>query len=532
MTSNQRRLSGQQEQEYISRDQLATRLDEYGWVPDPVFRDLGEDFIVRIFDKGVSSGLAFWVQLKSTQDLDLFKIRGGYISYRVEVVDLKYWETSAIPVFIIIWDTNRKIGCWISVTDAITELDNRRPIWRRQKTVRVRIPYSNETSDAGFRQIRKIVAYHYYPTISRGKSIEIEAKFVFPETPEGQTARRAFEQHFAAGDIAEIDGQFIQELKFSEWWTRLFGKIDPSQGRLVLGPGKSEQPVPARLDLTSQDGVSASVPYVDLRILKRGSNEITLSNEGQQIPLQFLFVFREPDHHFRMTFRVTGPGTNVCDTRDLVSFLDTIARGCKLRITFLETQHTFEPELPGGHIDVPHPEFVSIVDNLCMIQQKTGCTLALDSDWSLADGEIQTINELVEIFKTGRVVKHNAILTGNFRKAALDLMLEVHRTGKPISLRLEGDDSWMELLGIKIPLGPYREHISGVLDISVAELERAIADMEAKDELEVRFVEAQVVEEFTDWLQEDAAVSDIHEVEDQEDDQHDGGTNGSTKENT
>jgi len=471
---SRRRLSKQQAQEYRSRDQLASRFDEYGWVPDSISRDLGEDFIVRIYDEGVSSGLVFFVQLKSADDLDRFKIKGGYISYGLEVKDLIHWDSSAPPVFVIIWDVNRRVGCWIGVHDVGAELDKRKPNWRNQKTVQMRIPRSNSTDDEGLRQIRQSVAYYYYPLVSKGKSLEISAKLAFPDTVDGRTAREALEQHFAAGDLVEIDGQFIQELKFSEWWTRLLGETDLTKGKIVLSTATSERSVPVRLDLTSPNGMSACVPYVDLKVIKQGFSEFTVSNEHQPIPTHFQFAFRQSEQRFGMSVRITGPGTSVQETRDLLSLMEALARGGKIRMTYLATSDTIEGLLPKGQADAPKPAFVGFVNKLCLIQQKTGQILTLDPLWSIGGEDAERADELMIILETGRIAWHDVTVTGRFKRPALNLMLEVHRAGNPIKIRMTLEDRHLTLLGANISLGPVTRYISGVIDTPAVELERAI----------------------------------------------------------
>lgn len=63
-----RRFSREQQQENRSRRQVAERLDEIGWSPSPLETDMGEDLHVRIYEGGQSTGLSFYVQLKSTAD--------------------------------------------------------------------------------------------------------------------------------------------------------------------------------------------------------------------------------------------------------------------------------------------------------------------------------------------------------------------------------------------------------------------------------------------------------------------------------
>jgi hypothetical protein len=499
MKADHRRLSEEQQQEYVSRDQFASRLSEYGWLADDISRDVGEDFMVRIFDKGMSSGLGFLVQLKSVSNLDGHQIQGGYTSYRLDVGDLLHWEASAVPVFVVIWDVNREYGCWIGVPEAIEELSKRRPAWRDQQTARVRIPSSNRTDDEGLEHIRKAVARYYYPVIAKGKTLEIHARFLFPTTPEGTASRLALERHFATGEPVEIDGSFVEELVFSEWWTRLWGEIDLSEGQLALGPRPSDRTVPVRLDLLSWRGQNAAIPYIDLRATMMGSDQLTCSNQHQPVPWRLEFVFRRAEQSFSMTVEVTGPGSNVEETLEILFVMRALAEGGRCRITFRETGQAINGDLPAGSANIPHPEFISLVDKLCLIQRQTGHILALPFDWSLDVADIDSINELVTIFETGQTTLHNQVVTGCFKKYALGLFLEPHQAGKPIQLRIVAPDGYVELLGERIHVGPFTQHISGTLDVPVAKLEEIIARMEPDDELEVRLIDADVVEEFDDW---------------------------------
>lgn len=499
MSTGQRRLSQEQQQEYISRDQFASRLSEYGWLTDDISRDLGEDFLVRIYDKGVSSGLGFLAQLKSVSDLGEYEIQGGYTSYRLEVGDLLHWEVSAVPVLVVIWDVSRQFGCWIGVPEAIEDLNKRRPVWREQKTARVRIPSSNRTDDEGLARIRQAVAHYYYPVIAKDEDIDIQARFEFPATPDGDASRLALERYLATGEPVEIDGKFVKEFKFSEWWTRLFGEMDLSDGLVAMGPPSSPEMVPARFDLQSHTGLTASIPYVELRAIKVGSEQITVSNELQSIPLRFTLTIHRSGSHSEISVTATGPGVNVEETREVLPFLQALADGGRFRITFLKTQESRQGEFPAGVVQAPPPDFLDIIEKLCLIQQETGSALALPADWSLDRMDIDAINELVAIVNTGEATLRNRVFTGVFQKLAVGLFLDAHRAGKSIKLKARALDGYVELLGERIHLGPFTQHICGWLDTPAAELEEMFAEMEPEDELEVRLVDADVVEEFDDW---------------------------------
>ena len=59
--SDKMRMSPQQQQENISRKQLGEFLETHGFVTGDITPDLGEDILVRIYDKGISTGLSFYV---------------------------------------------------------------------------------------------------------------------------------------------------------------------------------------------------------------------------------------------------------------------------------------------------------------------------------------------------------------------------------------------------------------------------------------------------------------------------------------
>ena len=69
------RLSREQKQENISRPQFREFLERHEWVTGDITPDLGEDILVRIYEDGISTGLSFYVQLKSTDDIKKPRVR-------------------------------------------------------------------------------------------------------------------------------------------------------------------------------------------------------------------------------------------------------------------------------------------------------------------------------------------------------------------------------------------------------------------------------------------------------------------------
>lgn len=187
MARKHRRTSPQQQCGYIGESQLGIRFKQHGWEPGVIVPDTGEDYIVKILDDGYSSGLTFYAQVKSKYEER--KLKNGGVGRRIEVKDLdEHWRDHVPPVFIFAWDVNKNIGYWISATDAIADLDHRRPHWRNQDTVEIRIPCSNKTDDKGLQQIRKRVAQWAEPIVAKGKEPKFTLKFD-PNNP-GECASR------------------------------------------------------------------------------------------------------------------------------------------------------------------------------------------------------------------------------------------------------------------------------------------------------------------------------------------------------
>ena len=89
-------------------------------------------------------------------------------------------------VFLVIWDVNLPAGWWICVKDAIQYLDRHNPTWRSNKSAAVRIPIENMMDEYGLEKIQDILAQLYGPVVGKDKAIVINAKFIFPQTPEGR----------------------------------------------------------------------------------------------------------------------------------------------------------------------------------------------------------------------------------------------------------------------------------------------------------------------------------------------------------
>ena len=479
--------------------QFGTCLERAGGICDNLY-DLGEDLLVRIYEHGVSTGLTLFIQLKSTQNLDEHLVRGDRVSYPIEVKDLLHWQDSATPVFIVVWDVNQQAGKWVSVKDTLRDLAVRKAGWESQTVVRIHIPVSNEVDATGLQNIRRLVADHYYPSVAHGKTLTIRTVFRFPLDQAGKAALEAVELYASRGDPVEIPGIYIQEIEFSPWWKRLYGEIDFTSGSIALGPAQPPRVIPMQVRVEATDGSYGATPFLRMTVEKAGLEEVTLSNHGQQAPLEFQIVLGKTDRRFRTTFEVCGPGRDVVQTQEILRFLRAFAAGGQLQLLILETDGKLEAAIPDGLNHPPARELIELVDNLCVIQAKTRTSLALPADWHFSRDDLETARDLVKILKTGTEERSGASVNLELLKTDVEQIVGIHAAGEPANLSIKYEEAWAELFDTTIPLGPMTRKVTGHLVLPSEDMSSFLADLASDASAEVKIVDAEIVESYESWI--------------------------------
>jgi len=485
-------------QEDVSRAQFGERLHQYGWVCDPILRDTGEDLYVRIFHNGNWSGLTFMVQLKSRSSWGSTG-ESAYVSQRVDEADLEHWEGSALAVFVVAWNVEERKGHWVRVTDAIAELDNRRPQWRGQRTTTLRLPSENTFDDSGIRRIRDMVARESLESVRRGRNLHIQTAFQFPKTPEGDAAREALEHHFATGVEVVVDGQFIKEVKFSDWWNRLFPDHLREVSRIKLAPRPSSRVTPVRLDMMPDTGPSATIGYVEMRQVQGGTEERTFANQNQRIPLLFTVVLRKGKGSMSIGVRLRSRGADVAETLELLNFIRAIASGGTLLLSFLQHNQTVEVPVPRDDAKMPPTAMIELLEDYAAIQHKTGVRLQLPEDREIPEEGVRAAKRVRRILEQGRTRIPDAAFTMRLERHVVEAMLGACKRGEPLKFTLRGEGT-TTVLGKEIPLGPMTQTISARLAAELDDLRQQAEELGRDDKMEVRFYDGEIIEEFADWV--------------------------------
>jgi hypothetical protein len=137
--------------ETFSLDRLRAVFNRQGWTVEDLQHDYGEDLLVRIFDKGRATPLAFFVQAKATDNIRrYFKPGGTHLLFPITTDHAHHWSRFWEPIFLTVWDSKADVTYWTCIQDALSESSHQ----TNAKTTRLRIPVENVVDDHGCRRIR------------------------------------------------------------------------------------------------------------------------------------------------------------------------------------------------------------------------------------------------------------------------------------------------------------------------------------------------------------------------------------------
>ncbi|MCB9460997.1 MAG: DUF4365 domain-containing protein [Anaerolineaceae bacterium] len=479
------RYTSQQQIEDISRAQLDEVFFQLGWIPNPIKRDVGEDIIVGIYDSGRWSGLSFFVQLKGTNSFETYKLKTEpYISYPIDTSDLIHWQNAVLPIVFIVWDIGRRSGIWDTITNIIDRLNQVNPQWTNKKTVQVRLKLSSMLDNVDeARNLRRSIADQVYSAIAHKKSLDIDLNLNIPNSPQGKDFFSQFEDFRARGGQITIPPEFIADVSVSDWHQQLYGEAVFSKDHpWFIESRESDISIPTRMDIISPEGKSASLPYIDLKVIWNGPEQGIVSNRHQEIPIHIEIMLNWKTRELAISLTLVGPGLNVQDTLDALRFSQIFhTPSSKLYLMPLTAQKPLMLQSPIDKLQNGiDEEFINLVEKLCLIQNKTGVRLVLP-ELVLDSDTARRINEIHSIVSTGSLQMSNTEATPELTKHTITTALKAIETGQAVSYSTIGSESSIEILGTDIPLGEGNWNITMLPRVNATELQSILDDMEADD---------------------------------------------------
>lgn len=283
---------------------------------------------------------------------------------------------------------------------------------------------------------------------------------------------------------------------------------------MKLSPIPSKESIPYRVDLIADNGTSVRIDYIDMKVVQRGSKELTLSNGHQNTPFHFKWMQRIQDGFCKLSAKISLEGLELEleEQRQALQAQNAFATAGTIRIVPLDKSKSLpilETKYAGDPTQSPDVELVAIIDKLCFIQDRTKCKLHLP-DRAIHMDEIRAIDTVVTILETGKIIRKNGSIklslqgTSNLENAEemLRQLLETHRKRELAKMTIEAPERIEEIFGVKIPLGSSVIYIAGHLaPAAMKKLARLTGIICSEATLRIDVVNAEIIEDYPNWSQ-------------------------------
>lgn len=500
-----KRMTSQQQCGFLGECQIAEHFLQYGWVPQTISPDIGEDFIVSILDDGCSSGLSFYVQVKSSRRLK--KLKNGDYSRVFETKDIQHWEDHIPCVFLCAWDIDKQMGHWLNIADAISQLNKKQPKWRNKKNITLHIPQANQTNDLGLKKIRQQVAKFAEPSIASGKQLTITVR-MDEANPQEKASIEALIRHEATGDEAKVVGRAI----FPDWFTRLHNINGEVNISFKVGTSEASHPIPYKINIVPVTGTTVDIHYIDMRIIKAGKEEVTLSNKQQKTPFQLEIIWKADGLCIlNFTIHIQDTISSVDDIRHALEVQKALATGGTLHIiphNFTENNQSFNYAFEAGLQKLPDEQIFNLLEMLHTIEQKANVKFTLP-DILFSQKDIRTINKLFNIVTTGTYTESNQNIIMNLSgpadptqtMATIQSLLNNYHENTTFELKETGSEYSIQLFNQNISLGPAtRVFTAKVAKSNIKRFKRIISTQKPPQRLKIHTTETKITSTFFNYI--------------------------------
>ena len=492
-----KRVSSQQQQELISRPQVKEFLTSKGYIVSDIEPDLGEDFLVRIFDNGKDSGLAFYIQLKSTSNVKSKLLKSGNISFPFEVKDIEHWRYKAIPVLLLIWDVNEKQGWYAWVDDVLKQLGNNEN-WEQQEKVNVHFQKSNQLDDDQLLLIRYKLANIFVSTQLKDSDFIVKSRFSFPNSDDGISCLSELQNFFAKGKPCEIKGEFISEFSLPEIFYDYYGDSIKKIKQLSLTTKRSDNYTPFKLEFISTNYLE-EFPLIKLWTIRQGYEEIELSNDLQEIPIKFMIILNDTNHSFTISIKSCFENFKGPYPLQFIKIQRIIALGCQIKLTNFDNSHILSLQIPPNIIQAPPEEFIEFIENIDYINSRLGIEIVLPEEIILRRIDIFAMKKLISVIKSGTFYQSNMIFRMRFSKSGVEQIIALGKQVTPIDLMIKRPDSFINLLSQEVQLGPMKQRIKVSFINNYDEMVNWCNHAEESEFFELIMPDVEVFEEFENW---------------------------------
>lgn len=297
------------------------------------------------------------------------------------------------------------------------------------------------------------------PKHPNAEPIRVSFSPSFPETPEGQRKREEFDKHVKTGTGVELDQDNVRFEDLPEPLRMLFPFAEGQPYTIVMGPSQIVKPLPMSLTAKGDDGSSFTLPWIEFRQGRGGTDEMIVSNEGQMIPLKVSLELSHQTHRVGINYTFRFAGQSIYWLVQATQFQKVLAGGAHVFLRDLGTGVVLPHfrVLPGQAKDWGE-EFSQIAHKILEIQDYIKIPILVPAREFFLDKDVYQMNLIYHVLRTGTlpadaIPKYLNARFLNSRTRAKEFLSTLER--KPAPDFLYRKSNYFEaFFDQEIPLGP------------------------------------------------------------------------------
>jgi len=510
------------------------------WLIDDGRQDYGIDLFVEIVWNKQVTGATFLIQLKGTDNL---KIRpDGYVVHRCKTQTLSYFLERPEPIVYLVYDAQRKTGYWIWIQDHIRQA--LKPGWRKQKTATISIPVARVFDATAIEEIARralkyreqakwLAAIHSaqspffrygleateesvtinigskYPEALQDSPVTVSGIFKFDRSdPAAAEALANLDRHFKTGEPVELDRRFFEGFDIPQPFASLIGHEELHTTSLRLGAANTGAKFLFKISVLDQDDcVLAEIPYIEMKVIQAGTEEMTLSNREQDIPLKMSLKVNRREQTTSVSMKFELVGLSAVRARDLLRIQRAMTKGAWLVLQDLSSGLSDRAKLPKDATITFDERLFAVINALSFIQETTNQIVVWPGEISAV--EAITMAKVIDILQSGHLlVAVNRFHIGIAKSGAEHLLTIYRSEGEPLKYNMP--DYVLNLLGAPLSLGPVKLVMPRA---KLSETTQAKLDLEQHPDDTIILVDFDILEPgaiffFERWLPQDAKSID------------------------
>jgi len=339
---------------------------------------------------------------------------------------------------------------------------------------------------------RRLTIGEKYPGQSQSEPLEGKLDFVFPDTPEARTKLEELQRSIETGSEVVIPEEYIREFgiphEFSRILEAVFGVTQTPGMSLRISSAPDTKPRLLSFDLIADDGERASLPFIELRVVQAGTDQLTLDNREQAIPILVTMTVDFKALEFNVNFTTKKVPMPVSWLLTTLGVVNCLHKPGHITITSLDSglplSKRRHPGFSTGY--AADSAFKKMVADLVAIQTKVIQPIIVPRRDFTTD-EVETIDLLRRVLHHGEVTGTwtNMEATWLWTKEEMEEALSRFADGTGVrTLRTEEEQTY-DLFGSVLPLGKVVTVYAEARLINAQEIREQFTHVDGDEQIEV-----------------------------------------------